>query len=168
MQGGLGQLLDDVGRMAGQSGQPQAAGEAGDVGRGGIGPLLGSLTGGDQHGLDTGTLAAVAGPVLGMLKGGGLQQVVGSMQSHGMGDVAQSWIGTGANQQADPDRLAQALGEDRVEQVAAQAKVGEGSARQGIAALLPGLVDRMTSGGSLPAAGEHDGVLDQLAGIVGR
>ncbi len=52
--------------------------------------------------------------------GGGLTAILQQMEAKGLGQVAQSWVGTGANQPITPDQLKSALGADWIQQLAAQ------------------------------------------------
>ncbi|HZX72151.1 MAG TPA: YidB family protein, partial [Rhodanobacter sp.] len=66
--------------------------------------LLGNLMGGE------GQQASIIG-VVGQLveRAGGVQGVVSMLQQHGLGEVVQSWVGTGANQPVSGGQLGQAL-----------------------------------------------------------
>jgi uncharacterized protein YidB (DUF937 family) len=157
---GLEDLLGSV-MGGGQGGAPD------------LGGLLGQLTGGASTsggagGLDVAQLAAMAGPILGALKGGGLQNILGQLQSGGLGDAAQSWVGTGENQAVDPAQLAQAVGPEQVQALADHAGVSVDQAQQGLAALLPGLINQATPDGQVPQAGAADDLLGQLGGLLGH
>ena len=91
---------------------------------------------------------------------GGLGGVLTKLQQGGLGSKTQSWVSTGPNEAVEPDELERALGADNVAKVAAEAGVSHEEAKSGLAALLPGLVDKLTPGGSVPGA-------DQLGGLVG-
>lgn len=136
-----------------------------------LGALLGQLTGGGQggtgsSGLDLGQLGALAGPLIGMLQQGGLDQVLGQFQANGMGDAAASWVGTGANQPVDPAQIAQAFG-PQVEQLAAQSGLTPDQVSAGAAELLPGLVDSISPDGTMPESGQLGALLGQLGGLLG-
>jgi uncharacterized protein YidB (DUF937 family) len=85
---------------------------------------------------------------------GGIQGLLQAFQQHGMGETAQSWIGTGQNQQVSPDQVNQALGPDQVKQVAQEAGVSHEEASSGIASLLPQIVDKLTPNGQVPQQGD--------------
>lgn len=82
---------------------------------------------------------------------GGLQGLLAKLQSAGLGEAAQSWVGTGANQAVNPDQLGQALGPDLMGMIAAQLGGNKDEASSTLAGLLPGLVDRLTPQGQVPA-----------------
>lgn len=57
---------------------------------------------------------AVIQAVMGMLAGGGPQQLIASFQQKGLGDVVGSWVSTGANRPVSPEQVGQALGPDQL------------------------------------------------------
>jgi uncharacterized protein YidB (DUF937 family) len=85
---------------------------------------------------------------------GGLSGLVNAFQQQGLGNVVQSWIGTGANQPISPDQVTQVLGHDQVQQVADEAGISHEEAKTGLAALLPQVVDRLTPNGQLQEHGD--------------
>ena len=93
---------------------------------------------------------------------GGLGGLLGKLQSGGLGAKTQSWVSTGPNEAVAPDELEQALGTDTVAQVASEAGVSHDEAKSGLAAMLPGLVDKLTPGGSIPGADQLGGLLKGL------
>lgn len=120
-------------------------------------PGLDSL-GGAQGGLLKALLPMLMGS--GALKDlGGLGGILGKLQAGGLGGKTQSWVSTGDNEAVHPDELEQALGTDTVAKVAAEAGVSHDEAKSGLASMLPGLVDKLTPGGSLPGG-------DQLGNLV--
>ena len=128
-----------------------------------VGSLLSGLTG--EGGLDLGKLASLAGPLIAQLQqSGALDQILGRLQGSGLGDQVQSWIGTGANQPADPKALAAAVGPDQVQALASQAGLSSEETEQGLAQLLPGLVNGLSPSGSMPDAGSAEALLGQLGG----
>jgi uncharacterized protein YidB (DUF937 family) len=99
--------------------------------------------------------AAIIGVVLQLLQqNGGLQGMLSKMQQSGLGDQAQSWIGTGQNQPISPDALSQVFGQGNVSQIAQQLGMSHQDAAGALAQALPQVVDRMTPDGSIPA--DHD------------
>ena len=84
--------------------------------------------------------------------------LVGNLKEKGLGDVADSWLGDGANQEISTDQLKEALGGEQIAQAAAELGTDEGSLLGGLQAALPQLVDKASSGGSL---------LDSIGGIGG-
>jgi uncharacterized protein YidB (DUF937 family) len=122
--------------------------------------ILGSLLGKFGGKIKTGNplIDAVLPMLLGKGGGaaaglGGLGGIMGKFSAAGLGDKAASWQGTGANAQISGDELESALGKDALGDIAAKSGMSPDAAKGGLAKLLPGLVDQMTPGGSMPAAG---------------
>ena len=99
---------------------------------------------------------------------GGLDGLLQKFQQGGLGDVAQSWVSTGANLPVSADQLGQALGPEMLQ------KAGGSAEMLGpLAELLPQLVDGLSPNGQLPAglgAGGAGGGADlgaMLGGLLG-
>ena len=132
--GGLGDIL---GQMLGAGGQ-RGGGSLGDV-------LSGMMAGGSAGG------GASAGGLGGLLE---------QMGRAGYGNEAASWVSTGQNMPIAPDAMEQIFGRGGVAAIARQAGVSEADASQGLSALLPEVVDRVTPRGEVPD-------LDSLTASVG-
>jgi uncharacterized protein YidB (DUF937 family) len=115
---------------------------------GNLGNLAQNLGGGGQGALVTALLSVLQN------RQGGIAGLAAAFQQHGLGDVVQSWIGTGQNQPISPDQVTQVLGHDQVQQVANEADVSHEEAKSGIAAMLPQIVDHLTPNGQLPQSGD--------------
>ena len=105
---------------------------------------------------------SMVGGIMDKLVGGGdkmdVAGLVGNLKEKGLGDVADSWLGDGDNQEISTDQLKEALGGEQIAQAAAELGTDEGSLLGGLQAALPQLVDKASSGGSL---------LDSVGGIGG-
>jgi uncharacterized protein YidB (DUF937 family) len=127
-----------------------------------LGSVLGGLGGG--RGSQMGGLTGMLLPaVAGLIASGGLQQIIGQFESHGLADVAGSWVGKGENKSVTPDQVQQVLGHDAVAQVAAQTGLSHQDAASAISQVLPAVVDHVTPDGTVPADHEVAGALDALA-----
>jgi uncharacterized protein YidB (DUF937 family) len=62
------------------------------------------------------------------------------LQKGGLGEVANSWIGSGQNQPVSPKQLSPALAEEELTKQLSQ--------------ILPGVVDKLTPAGRLPTLAE--------------
>src|SRR3954469_11005383 len=94
--------------------------------------------------------------VLAMLqspKVGGLSGLMAMMQSKGLGNVAQSWIGKGQNQSISPQQLQGALGEEQIAQYAQQTGMSHDEAAKSLSQALPHVVDHLTPDGQVPQQG---------------
>ncbi len=81
---------------------------------------------------------------------GGLAGLLQAFQRNGMGDIVNSWVGTGKNLPISPAQVQQGLGGDLLKQLASQAGLSAEAASGQLANLLPGLIDTLTPGGKLP------------------
>ena len=94
---------------------------------------------------------------------GGLAGLAEQFQRGGLGDVMNSWIGTGENQPIAPDQLGQVLGDDLLGQLTQQTGMGTGDLLGQLSQLLPQVVDQATPEGRLPDDG-----LGDIGAILGR
>ncbi|MFK7916298.1 MAG: YidB family protein [Pseudomonadales bacterium] len=97
-----------------------------------LGSALGSLLGNsnDDDGFDLGGLA---------------QQFTGG----GLGNALQSWLGDGDNDSVSGEQVTNALGADKIAGFAQQLGIGQDEAASKLSDLLPDLMDKSSSGGSL-------------------
>jgi uncharacterized protein YidB (DUF937 family) len=143
----------------------------------GLDQLLQQILGGGSSvgGMDVAKLTSLLQPLLQQLQSsGGLQGMLGQLQAGGLGDHVGSWLSSGSNEAVDPQKLADALGPQEVESLAEQSGMSPTEVTAGLSQILPGLVDKLSPSGSLPASAEDlTGMLgqipggDQLGGILG-
>ena len=115
---------------------------------------------GGLGGIDPQVLMGIVGML--MNQGGGLSGILGKLQQGGLGDAAASWVGTGANQPVQPDALGSALGPDLMGMIASQLGGNSQQAAGTMAELLPGLIDKLTPQGQVPA----DNGMDALGALL--
>jgi uncharacterized protein YidB (DUF937 family) len=101
------------------------------------GVLMSMLGGGQQGAMGTGM-------------GGGLGSLLGTLQQAGLGDIAQSWVGHGANQPVSPEQLHGAFGDDQVQSMAAQSGMAPHDFLSQLSQHLPNVVNALTPNGRLP------------------
>jgi uncharacterized protein YidB (DUF937 family) len=99
---------------------------------------------------------------------GGVSAVVSRFEAAGLGQQAQSWVGTGANQPVTPDQVGQAFTPEQISGWASQAGTTPEAMRQVLAEALPHTVDHLTPGGQPPTqtadiSGMLQGLLAQLS-----
>lgn len=123
-----------------------------------------AATSGLPGGLDPQMLIGLVGALL--ASSGGLQGLLDKLRSGGLGDAAQSWIGTGANQPVSGDQLGGALGPDLMGMIASHLGGSPAQASGTLAELLPGLIDQLSPKGQLPADNELGG-LGGLGALLG-
>ena len=97
---------------------------------------------------------------------GGLQGILARFQQAGYGQQAQSWIGTGPNLPIDPRVLQQVFGQGQLGQIAQQLGIPREQASDGVAQVLPQVVDQMTPAGEVPE--NHSDLVNEALAILQR
>ncbi|MEU3671624.1 YidB family protein [Streptomyces virginiae] len=149
---------NDLGGLLGGLLGGGGGGQGGGGGGGGniLGALLGALMGGGAGG---------AGGAAGARAGGGADNPLGGLldmlTKSGLADQAQSWIGTGQNQSVSGAQISEALPDETLQKVAAQAGVSPEQAADEIAQALPQAVDQLTPGGEIPSGSLEDIIRQQ-------
>ena len=67
----------------------------------------------------------------------------------GLASMATSWLGDGANSAMSGSQIMDIFGKDKVSEFASKLNIDEGTASDGLADMLPQLIDKASSGGSL-------------------
>jgi uncharacterized protein YidB (DUF937 family) len=91
--------------------------------------------------------------VLGLINNpqtGGLGGLVEMFKSKGLGDAVSSWISTGENQPVSNDQITSALGSNTIQEISQKLGISGTDASNGLAALLPQIIDKLTPDGSIP------------------
>jgi uncharacterized protein YidB (DUF937 family) len=83
---------------------------------------------------------------------GGLGGLLDQLRQNGLEQAVNSWIGAGQNHPVSPTQLHQALGQDRVEELAEQTGLPHDDLLSQLSKILPGVVDKLTPNGRLPQA----------------
>ncbi len=100
--------------------------------------------------------------VLGNLIGGGdsmdIAGLVNGLQKGGLADIAKSWLGDGENAAISADQVRDLVGGDKLAQAANSLGADEGSLLSSLQDVIPQMVDKSSSGGSL---------LDSIGGLEG-
>lgn len=115
-----------------------------------LGGVLSGLLGGGQSG---GQYGGAGGSMAGSGMAGGLGGLLSQFQQAGLGHIAQSWIGNGANQPVSPDQLQSVFGQQQTQAMADQAGMSQGDFLSQLSQHLPRAVDGMTPNGQLPDDG---------------
>jgi uncharacterized protein YidB (DUF937 family) len=135
---------------------------------GGLGDILGGLLGGRQSGAPTGGKPGgsfadmipgglgglLGGAAAGSVLSGGLSNLIKEFQQSGHGGAAQSWVGTGPNQEIASNDLAAALGKDTLDALSQHTGMQRDDLLTGLRQHLPELVDQLTPNGRLPTEEE--------------
>jgi uncharacterized protein YidB (DUF937 family) len=85
---------------------------------------------------------------------GGLGGLLNKLQQGGLGNVANSWVGSGQNQPVAPGQLGSALGPSIIKMLAQKSGLSEEEITKQLSQVLPGIVDKLTPNGKLPTAAE--------------
>ena len=126
--------------LGGAKQEPGGPGEnAQQGGQGGVLGKLGGLLGG-----------ASAGSVL----SGGLGDLIDHFKQSGHGQVADSWVKTGPNQNLAPQQLEQAIGPDVLNTLSQQTGLSREELLSRLTRELPNAVDKFTPNGRLPTEDE--------------
>ncbi len=85
---------------------------------------------------------------------GGLGGLLNKLQQGGLGNVANSWVGSGQNQPVAPGQLGSALGPNIIKTLAQKSGISEDELTKQLSQVLPGIVDKLTPNGRLPTVAE--------------
>lgn len=169
---GLGGMLGNV--VAGQVAKQMG----GQSNTGGLGGMLGGLLGGQQKTTSAGDLGSILGSVLGsqsqqqsqsggfnkgvlllallpivlgfIQSNGGLSGVLAKFSGNGLDNKAQSWVNIDTdNDGLDAGDVLGLFGQDAINQACQQTGANQDQVCQGIAELLPQVVDGLTPQGNL-------------------
>ncbi|MGH8712998.1 MAG: YidB family protein [Casimicrobiaceae bacterium] len=97
---------------------------------------------------------------------GGLPGILGKLRQSGLGEHADSWVGTGANMPVSGDKLSQVLGSGAIGRIAEQCGVPPGVAAGGLAQMLPQIINQLTPAGQVPD--NHGDLLSQAMAALAR
>jgi uncharacterized protein YidB (DUF937 family) len=105
-------------------------------------------------------LGSIVSALSGLTGGQGfdLGSLINNLDTGGLGDIAKSWLGDGANKGISPDQVADVLGSDKIAEFASKLGVSTEEAAGGLSEALPQIMDNGSRGGSL---------LDSIGGIEG-
>ncbi|NVO05718.1 MAG: DUF937 domain-containing protein [Rhodoferax sp.] len=96
---------------------------------------------------------------------GGLQGLIAKFQQGGLGDVVASWVGTGENLPISGEQLSSVLGPDILSNLASKLGLNSGELAGQLSSVLPGMVEKLTPDGQVPATGLGNG--GDLMGLLG-
>lgn len=135
-----------------------------------LGGILGGASGGQRRSNQAGNIPdlnrimMMVGPLIAAFAAsGGLQNLLKKLTSNGLGGQVNSWVSTGSNEPISADQVQQAL-PDEVAQISAQTGLGQDEVANGLSAILPGLVDKVTPAGELPQEGSGNSSLNDVLG----
>ncbi len=130
-----------------------------------FGGAVGSVLG---QGKGAGVSAVLLQQLIAMLsKPGALGNLTNAFQSAGLGNILQSWIGSGQNLPISADQVRKVLGAGTVDDLAKKAGMGESETTSALASLLPQVIDKISPGGNVPAQNDLGGALASLGKLLG-
>ena len=149
-------------------------------GQGGLGGLGGLLTGGNARAGDNDPMGSALGRAGGgiaasalmalafrvLQQNGGITGLLDKLRQSGLGDHAASWVGTGENMPVTGDQLKDALGSGELAQLASHVGLTPEQASNGLAQVLPELVNQLTPAGQVPA--DHHDMISQALSMLAR
>lgn len=110
------------------------------------------------------SLAALLPAVAGLIQQvGGIEGLASKFKAAGLGDKIAGWISTGPNPPATAEDVKAALG-SHLDDIAKAAGQDASGAAGGLAALLPGLIDKLTPDGQAPTGDALTSGLQSLLG----
>lgn len=149
--GGMGGLLGNI------------AGEV--LGAGDDSPLtkvLGGLAGGSQNSEND-----ILGTVMSVVqKSGGVGSVLEMFNKSGLGSKPQSWVGSGANENMEPNQVEQIFGNPLISGIASKLGVDSPQAQAIVAAVLPELINQITPKGNV--SGDQDDIISRGLSLLGK
>jgi len=107
----------------------------------------------------------------GLTSGDGLDMngIMEKMKAGGLGDQLESFLGDGENQEISAEQVKSAFGEEGLSNVASKLGVDSDAAASQLKDILPGLLDKASSGGNLMESltgGGAGGLLDMAKGFL--
>ena len=128
-----------------------------------LGAILSGLTRSDGGGGGSNMLLQLA---LSMLQqNGGLDGILGKFRQGGLGQQADSWVGTGQNMNVSADQLQEVLGPGTIGDIAAKLGLSHEQAGSAMSQVLPELINQLTPKGQV--TGESDNsIADALESLT--
>jgi len=129
--------------------------------------ILGAVTGKTDSSGGAAQLIGVLGGLL--AQSGGLQGLANKFAQSGQGNAFQSWVGMGENQPVSSGQVQNALGSEQVKALAAKMGIDPAQASSFLAEYLPKIVDKLTPEGKVdPAADHQQGLAALLPSLLQR
>lgn len=138
----------DLMKMATQLFMSKLGDQGSQLSEGAVSQALGNLLGDGSGGIDLGSL-------------------VSKLDVGSLGGLAKSWLGDGANSSISPQQIMSLFGESQVGDFASQLNLDPATASDGLASMLPELIDSNSKGGGLlGAVGGGGGLLGAASSFL--
>ena len=102
---------------------------------------------GDKMGDVGGIMEALSGLTSG--EGLDIAAITEKLKEGGLADQVTSWLGDGDNSPVSADQLTNALGADKISEMASKLGVDSSAAAETLSQAMPSLMDKLSSGGNL-------------------
>lgn len=139
------------------------------AGAGGLGDILGSVLGNGQSSKGgfggKGMLVAALMPMVlsWIQRNGGLSGALSKINGLGHQQQARSWMSNNEqNDNLDPNEVSRLFDDHEIQQVAAHTGANDSEVRQGLAELLPEVMNQLTPNGNLDNESEANQEIDQI------
>ena len=83
------------------------------------------------------------------------------LQQGGLGDVVNSWVGSGQDKPVSPGQLGQALGPSVMKTVSQLTGLSEDDLSKQLSQVMPGVINGLTPNGRLPTVAELSKMMGQ-------
>ena len=107
---------------------------------------------------DAGAVQTALGSLLGNGDTPDIAGLLSNLQSGGLGDIAKSWLGDGANAGISSEQVKNVVDSNKLSELASVLGSDENTVLSGLQEAMPQMVDNASSGGSL---------LDSIGGLGG-
>lgn len=125
----------------------------------------------DLLGDKMGDMGGIMDALSGLTDGNGLDLagITDKLKEGGLGDQLSSWLGDGENAPVSADQLTNALGADKIGEMASKLGVDASSAAETLSQAMPSLLDKFSSGGNLleSVTGGND-PMDLIKGLFNK
>jgi uncharacterized protein YidB (DUF937 family) len=118
--------------------------------------IAGQVLGTGNQGGQAALINAVMG-ILGNKSAGGLAGLVEQFAGKGLGDLMNSWVGTGENLPVTPEQIQHGLGSQLLNQLGQKTGLPPDQVASHLSTLLPQIVDKLTPNGKI----QQENILSQ-------
>lgn len=94
---------------------------------------------------------------------GGFSGFLDKFRSAGLGSIVDSWVGGATSESVSADQVTAALGSGAISSIASDAGVSDETAASTVAAILPGVVDKLTPNAEIP---DNDSIFSKIGGFL--
>ena len=94
---------------------------------------------------------------------GGLPGLLDKVKEGGLGDIADSWVSKGENLGISADQVKSLMDPERLKGIAGKLGISVDMAADKLAAVLPGVIDKLTPDGVVP---DPDAIAAKLTGFI--